>query len=136
MISEFIDLQTSSTVFLEKKFNALLNVTIESISIDDNIIERKTVLSFNKPVLYAVSKFYRQNLTSFEQEMLKSTIPLGKIFDNVVKKDFKIFWESDFNVAKKLQTSNNRVCKKQYEFFVNNKHYATIVEMFNADTIC
>src|SRR5882757_92073 len=82
LAEKLIELQNSTTIFLESVGKTDLKAQINAQSEENSIIKRSTLLFFDSPetpILYCISHLKRDRLSEMEYELLtKTNIPIGK----------------------------------------------------------
>jgi len=142
---KLIELERSTTEFLESFRNARLKVKIKSQSEHNSVITRVTVLFFDhpdKPVLYCVSYLNKAALTNKEYHLLKDTdTPIGRIFtdenkDSIIfKKDISVTLTSNETAGTSLNTGSMLLYEKTYEYCVAHRNIGQIIEFFNEESL-
>lgn len=145
LAERLIELQNSTTVFLESFGKTNLKAQINDQSEENSIIRRNTLLFFDSPespILYCISYLKRDHLSEMEYELLtKTNIPIGKIFidqnkdKKIAKKNITI--ASTFNVAaaRLLNVRSSFLYEKKYDFYIEQRNIGRIMEFFNEESL-
>jgi chorismate-pyruvate lyase len=149
VIQEVIDLNKSTTLYLEGLCNKKLKVQVVSQHEQENNesvdIIRVSKLFFDtaeSPLLYCKSYIQKALLTEDEYELISNTaIPLGKIFaelnnPSVIYKENITISKGVYEVeAAAMKLLSGRMYKKSYRFFIGLRPLAVIEEFFNEESL-
>lgn len=149
LTDSLIKLEDSTTYFLESLHGKALELEIDSQSEEFTgpgcIIKRMVKLYFQsamKPALYCESHIYRDALTDEEYRLLvNSAIPIGKLFkilndrDAIQKRNITVTADPDLKIAAIMNVAPGLLWKKQYDYWVGNRHIGLIIEYFNEESL-
>lgn len=145
MARELVELENSTTIFLENYHSALLQVIIRSQEEDSGVIKRVTLLFFESsgaPVLYCVSYLIRDQLTKEEYyQLTHTTLPIGRIFamqnmeSFIDKRNITTQLTTNEEAAIFLDVQSPLVYEKKYDYYVGQRKIGQIIEVFNEESL-
>lgn len=149
IISRLMNLEASTTSFLESLGGAPLRLVIESQKeIPDRhetIVKRAVKLFFEssaEPVLFAVSYLYKTNLHENEYKLLRETeLQIFKVFERfndvslIKKRNIAVTKEVSEELAASLNVASPVIFRKRYDFWVGDREIGSISEFFNEESL-
>lgn len=149
LIDSLLKLEDSTTYFLESLHGKALELEIDSQSEEFTgpqcIIKRVVKLYFLTailPTLYCESHIHKNALTNEEYRLLvTSEIPIGKLFktlnnsDAIQKKNITVTADRSPNITTIMNVAPGMLWKKQYDYWVGDRHIGLIKEYFNEESL-
>ena len=149
LIDKLIELNSSTTIFLESLRGEQLKVMVESQTEKDMptrcTIIRVVKLFFDSsevPVLYCKSTLNKDKLTREEYQLLMAEeLSIGILFhqvnngNSIQKKNISINKEVNPVLAMSLNVKSSVIFKKDYEYWVGDREVGHICEFFNDESL-
>ncbi|GGB14559.1 hypothetical protein [Puia dinghuensis] len=149
LVHKLVELNSSTTLFLESIRGGRLHVALESqeeVQIQAQwFIKRVVKLFFDSadiPLLYCESLLNKSMLTKGEYvSLVEGMMPIGIVFhhynhpDMIKKINVQIKEEVNPDLARLLNVSSELIFKKKYDYWVGDREIGYICEFFNEESL-